>query len=204
MGLKDLGKLFMGGGLAMLVYGIFMDTSVSTGYGRVVNIGLANDRLMFILIGGFVFVGGVILFGVFKAKQTKEDELAEQEQIDARNAQRKAQVVGLSQSIAARVAKDNVIWRLAHGVGIAFLINGLASLVHPPDVVTFLLYVVSLVMAFRPIEYRTVIAQCWLVAVVASVYLALHTFLTGKILGWLPCLVVALISYLVSRRYRKN
>lgn len=51
MSLKTLGKLFIGVGVGLLVYGLTMDTSVSTGYGRVVNLGLANDRLMFILIG---------------------------------------------------------------------------------------------------------------------------------------------------------
>ena len=94
MSLKALGKLFIGIGLVLLVYGLTMDTSVSTGYGRVVNLGLANDRLMFILIGGFVFVGGIILYAVFKAKQTKEDEVTEQAEDDAKRAERKAQALG--------------------------------------------------------------------------------------------------------------
>lgn len=48
MNLKALGKLLMGAGMVLLICGILMDTSVD---GRVVNIGLANDRLILVLIG---------------------------------------------------------------------------------------------------------------------------------------------------------
>lgn len=209
MSLKALGKLFIGLGLGLLVYGLAMDTSVSTGYGRIVNIGLANDRLMFILIGGFIFVGGVILFGVFKAKQTKEDELAEQQAIDARSAERKAQAMKISQSLASKVPKDNLIWRFAHGLGLAFLIGGLLDgLIHPPFVLVLLVYVVFIGLALRPMEYRTVISQGWLLGAVAMAYLAVHTFFSGRMMpGWRPWilwLITVVIFCLVSLRYRKT
>lgn len=111
MSLKTVGKLLIGMGLLLLVYGLMMETSVSTGYGnRVVNIGLANDRLMFILIGGFVFVGGVILYGVFKAKQTKEDELNEQVESESRRTERKVKALEASKAISAKIAKDFVFF----------------------------------------------------------------------------------------------
>jgi hypothetical protein len=99
--LKTLGKLFIGVGLALLAWGIFMDTSVESGYGRVINIGLANERLMLVLIGGFVFVGGVILFAVFKAKQTKEDETNERLENELKRTERKAQIVDASKNVSS-------------------------------------------------------------------------------------------------------
>ena len=204
MGLKALGKLFMGLGIGLLVYGLAMDTSVSTDHGRVVNIGLANDRLIFILMGGFVFVGGIILYAVFKAKQTKEDALVEQQESEARLAERKAHAAATSKALSAKVAKDNIIWRLVHGLGVALLVTGLADLVHPPTAVIILVYVVSIGLAFRAMDYRIAISQCWLFAAIAMAYLCAHTIFIGKIVAWTLLIPAAGIFYLLSRRYQKN
>lgn len=204
MSLKALGKLFIGTGLALLVYGLAMDTSVASGYGRVVNIGLANDRLMFILIGGFIFVGGVILYAVFKAKQTKEDEISEQEEADARNAERKAQALETSKAMAEKVAKDNVIWRLAHGLGVALLVTTFSDLIRPPVLVLGLACLAALVIVMRAVEYRKAVSQAWLLGAISMIYLNVHTIAIGKIFGTIILLPAALICYVVSKRLAKN
>jgi hypothetical protein len=142
-----------------------MDTSVSSGYGRVVNIGLANDRLTLVLIGGFVFLGGVILFVVFKAKQTKEDEATEQAEAERKREERKAQVLETSKGISAKIAKDFVVTRLIHSVGIAFLVTSIATFSLRSEFWgIWLVYVGMLILLFRPIDHYKAISQGWLVA----------------------------------------
>lgn len=217
MSLKALGKLFIGIGLVLLVYGLTMDTSVSTGYGRVVNLGLANDRLMFILIGGFVFVGGIILYAVFKAKQTKEDEVTEQAEDDAKRAERKAQALEASKAISAKIAKDFVIQRLAHALGIAFLVSFMSQ----PSMrlsagLEVLFYVLMVVLMFRPIDHRKAISQGWLLASMAMLIVVLKMLLQGlffrdhdyvspmnfnEVILIAFFLIPAAVFYLVSKRF---
>lgn len=51
-------------GLAMLGFGVFMETVVSTPgglSGSVNNLGLMADRLIIVLVGGFAFLSGVVM-----------------------------------------------------------------------------------------------------------------------------------------------
>jgi magnesium-transporting ATPase (P-type) len=194
-----------------------MDTSVSTGYGRVVNLGLANDRLMFILIGGFVFVGGIILYGVFKAKQTKEDEINEQVASESRRAERKTQALDASKAISAKIAKDFVYQRFAHAGGIAFLVTFISqAAVSTPDVLVWLFYVLMVALMFRPMDHRKTISQGWLLASMAMVILVLKLLIQGlffrdhdyvspmninEVIMTGVFLIPAVVFYLVSKRF---
>jgi hypothetical protein len=218
--LKTLGKLFIGVGLALLAWGIFMDTSVESGYGRVINIGLANERLMLVLIGGFVFVGGVILFAVFKAKQTKEDETNERLENELKRTERKAQIVDASKNVSSLFAKDFTLWRAAHAIGIAFLVTSIAEpSLHPNSVFVWLFYGFSIWIVFRPIPHRLAISQGWLIAAIAMVLLGVRMLIMGLVfrdhdfvapmtleeaLMTSVFLVPAGIFYLVSRRYNQK
>lgn len=217
MSLKALGKLFMGLGLGLLVYGLAMDTSVSTGYGRVVNIGLASDRLIFILIGGFIFVGGIILFGVFKAKQTREDEAIERQESEARTAERKAQALETSKAISAKIAKDFVFQRLAHALGIAFLVSFMSQpALRTPTGLVWLFYILMVVLMFRPMDHRKAISHGWLLAALAMLVVVLKMLIQGlffrdhdyvspmnfqEVLLTGFFLIPAAIFYFVSRRF---
>lgn len=61
-------------GLVLLVYGLFMDTSISSYGERVHNIGLMNDRIAILIAGGFMFLGGLILFSILKIKLPNEQK----------------------------------------------------------------------------------------------------------------------------------
>jgi hypothetical protein len=205
MSLKTLGKLFIGIGLLLLVFGLAMDTSVSTGYGRVVNIGLANDRFILVVIGGVVFIGGVVLFAVFKAKQTKEDEATEQAEADRKREERNAQVLETSRGISAKFAKDNLVWRLAHGLGIGFTVTTLADLIHPPLVLIVLTYLISVGLTCRAIKYSSAISQGWLLASLAILYVTVHSVIVvGQITLMIVLLPASAICLFVSRRFAKK
>ena len=64
-------------GCFAILYAIFMDTTVSSGYGRIHNLGLQADRQLFLILGCFIAFAGVVLFAVLKLKQTPDQEAAE-------------------------------------------------------------------------------------------------------------------------------
>ena len=61
--MRALSWLFCFSGGLLLLIGLGMSTSVSTGSGRVENIGLLNDRLCAIVMGAACFVAGVTAAG---------------------------------------------------------------------------------------------------------------------------------------------
>jgi hypothetical protein len=219
MQLKKLGMLFMSIGLGLLVWGFLMDTSVQSSYGRVVNIGLTNERLMLVLMGGFVFVGGVILFAVFKAKQTKEDEINELIESESKRAQLNAQVVDTSKAISSKVARDFVLLRCVHAIGIAFLVSSIAEpSLRPSGLFVGLFYSFVFFMLFLPVPHRQAISHGWLLAAISMILLGVRVIISGlvfrdhdyvspmtleEVLMTGVFLVPAAIFYFVSRRYAK-
>ena len=169
-----------------------------------VNIGLANDRFILVVSGGVLFIGGVALFAVFKAKQTKEDEATEQAEADRKREERKAQVLETSKGISAKFAKDNLVWRLAHGLGIGFTVTTLADLIHPPLVLIVLTYLISVGLTCRAIKYSSAISQGWLLASLAILCVTVHTFFIGKITLMIVLLPASAMCLFVSRRFAKK
>ena len=77
MSINTVSKMLIAFSVVMILMAMNMDTTVSTGYGRVNNFGLLNDQRNMLMLGGIGFIAGVILFATAKVKQTPEDELAE-------------------------------------------------------------------------------------------------------------------------------
>ena len=67
-------KVLVGLGVLLVFISQGMDTTVSSGNGRVYNIGLQSQQQGFLILGCFMFLAGIILFGVFKIKETPEQE----------------------------------------------------------------------------------------------------------------------------------
>ncbi|HWI81562.1 hypothetical protein, partial [Ramlibacter sp.] len=61
-------------GALLALVALNLDTSVSTGFGRVHNIGLQSQQQMLLILGCVMFLAGVILFAVEKIKQTPEED----------------------------------------------------------------------------------------------------------------------------------
>jgi hypothetical protein len=82
MDIKIISKFLIAFSVVVIIFAMSMDTTVSTGYGRVNNLGLLNDQSNLLILGGIGFIGGIILFSTAKIKQTTEEEIAEKEAND--------------------------------------------------------------------------------------------------------------------------
>ncbi len=72
MKIQTVGKLLIAVGLVVFIYALNMP--VSSGYSGIVNLHLMSERQNALIISGFVILSGVILYAVFKVRQTKEEE----------------------------------------------------------------------------------------------------------------------------------
>lgn len=82
MSVKTISKILIFIGIGIILVAMVMDTSVSSGYRRVYNIGLMSQQQNMLIIGGIAFIAGIILFAAIKFKQSPEDELAEKAESD--------------------------------------------------------------------------------------------------------------------------
>lgn len=76
MDLKKISKILIFFGIALIVIAFVMDTSVSSGYGRVHNIGLVSQQQNLLLIGGVSFLAGIILIATNQKSGSTENESA--------------------------------------------------------------------------------------------------------------------------------
>ena len=83
MSIKTISKVLIAFSVVMIFVAMTMDTTVSTGYGRVNNLGLLNDQSNLLILGAIGFLSGVILFASSKVEQTKHDEDEEKVALNA-------------------------------------------------------------------------------------------------------------------------
>jgi hypothetical protein len=225
MNLKKLSKFFIGAGLSLLFWGLLMDTSVQSGYGRVVNIGLANDRLVIILVGGFLFCGGLVVFAFNKSRVTKEEELEEIASEKQKWEERKANISQANRDISKNFAKDFFLQRLFHGVVASTLVTTTADTFFPfanqayPFWVSVLFVLIFLIQVFRPIDRYTALSNNWMLASGAVLYILIHslvkvTFLrdldylmpvtSQEVFGFSLLLIPTAIFYIIGKRYAKK
>lgn len=85
MKVETVGKLLIAAGALVFVYAQTMSVSIDDS--GIANIHLMAERQNAVIFGGFLFLAGVILYAVFKLKQTKEDvdiaDKARQERTEA-------------------------------------------------------------------------------------------------------------------------
>jgi len=74
MNIKTISVALLAIGICIILAGVMMDTTVGSGWGRVHNIGLISDRQNLLFLGGLLFFSGIVLFAVYKLKQTPADE----------------------------------------------------------------------------------------------------------------------------------
>jgi hypothetical protein len=61
---KGIGSVLIALGVILVFHGCAMDTTVSTGYGSVHNVGLIEKQNQQVYLGGIAFLAGVILCGL--------------------------------------------------------------------------------------------------------------------------------------------
>ncbi len=107
-------------GAILVLYSLSMDTTVASGYGRVHNLSKASHQQNLLILGGFVFIAGIILFSLYRLKQTPEKELEENKEEEAKAAElsekfdhAKETVITGTQEILHSISpsKDNLLWR---------------------------------------------------------------------------------------------
>nr|WP_315489937.1 hypothetical protein [uncultured Rhodoferax sp.] len=69
MKVETVGKLLIAAGALVFVYAQTMSVSIDDS--GIANIHLMAERQNAVIFGGFLFLAGVILYAVFKLKQTK-------------------------------------------------------------------------------------------------------------------------------------
>jgi hypothetical protein len=78
MKMKSLSWMLIIIGIVTIIYAMNMDVSVGYGSDRVFNLHKGSQQNNLLMLGGFIFVGGLILFGFSKTRQTPEDEAKEE------------------------------------------------------------------------------------------------------------------------------
>lgn len=110
MKVETVSKLLIAAAAVVLVYAMTM--SVTVGDSGFTNIGLLAARQNTLIFGGFLFLAGVILYAVFKLKQTKEDADAADRLQQERTQATKSFIDGTGRdpaSIAVRLALGIVL-----------------------------------------------------------------------------------------------
>lgn len=69
------GRFFLVLGIIFLLIGFFTNTTVSSSFGEVHNLGLMNEKQNYIILGGFLLLAGVILQSKSSRKSDVEDDV---------------------------------------------------------------------------------------------------------------------------------
>ena len=62
MNVKTISRMLLAFSAVMIYMAMTMDTTVSTGYGYVHNIGLQSEQTNMLILGGIGFIAGIVLF----------------------------------------------------------------------------------------------------------------------------------------------
>lgn len=128
-------KVLVGLGVLLVFISLGMDTTVEHDGFRVHNIGLHAQQQMFLILGCFMFLAGIILFAVLKMKQTSDQEAADKaaSEVARAKAKEEVQLLGAEFANAGRDLKAGllVVWgkvRRVHVLVLAVIVVGLSIL----------------------------------------------------------------------------
>lgn len=88
MNLRTITRILIIPGALLLGLGFFMDVTVDSDYGPVVNFHKQSRQMTYLISGGSLLIAGVVLYGFRKLKQSPEEELEERKR--AQEVERKA------------------------------------------------------------------------------------------------------------------
>lgn len=170
MDLKRISKFLVIFGIVLVVIAFTMDTSVSSGYSRVYNIGLMSQQQNLLLVGGLAFIGGIILIATDRNSKSSE-EVVKIHDIDESVSRNIDRLEGYSKSASDKLfglidrwmttKRDNKKGRVA----ILFYTSIFA-------INSFVFFIVLTLYAMRPIPANKVITH----------FLYLHTVLSSGLL----------------------
>lgn len=133
MSTKTISKLLIIFGIAIVFIAMGMDTTVGHEGTRVHNLPLAARQQNMLMLGGLIFIGGIILFSMANLKQTHEDVLKE----DAEKEDREKRIgryigkyinrLGID-SASTRTRGEKIIIGLLLAFSVAGIVGGLWAL----------------------------------------------------------------------------
>lgn len=121
MNIKTISKMLIAFSVVMIFMAMSMDTTVSTGYGRVNNLGLLNDQSNMLILGGIGFLAGIILFATAKIKQTPEEEATKKLQQELAVQKTKVEVERVTNSLIEFIQTRWINLDNKKGRGLTFL-----------------------------------------------------------------------------------
>jgi hypothetical protein len=213
--MKKIYEGLIGIGGALLLIAFFMDTTVSTRFGDVHNLGLISKQQNFIFLGGILLIAGVITFSVHKNKQTPDEKAqeeakdkAEQEKIDQTFAKIEKTVVDKRAAVAGTFSSwfaPRSDWFLARlllpifiGISLGFL---LGIIFHP--IAALILTIFFLWMALRPIPAAKALKGLLLTTAIFHGLFAL-LFREGFYFYFLAVTITSGIGYWICRKSLKQ
>jgi hypothetical protein len=186
MKVETIGKYLIAAGAVVGLYA--QNMSVSVGNSGIANIHLISERQNTLLFGGILFLAGIILFAVFKLKQTKEEgDIADKLQQERADAAKSFMVATDRRplSIAVRLALGIVIG--AYSVFLTKLVffatSALAEIYFPiyaEGIGAILTAIAIIAYAFRKISIKKVIIHFAVLAVFATVSIPVLSALRAK------------------------
>lgn len=108
-------KVLVGLGVLLVFISLGMDPTVEHDGFRVHNIGLHAQQQMFLILGCFMFLAGIILFAVFKMKQTPEEDAQAKAAKDAVKVKAKEEIELLGAEFANAGRHLKAGWLVAWG-----------------------------------------------------------------------------------------
>ena len=200
--------LIVVGALIMLYAELIMPISLPGA--DVVNIHLISERQNKLVLGGLLFIAGILLFAVFKLKQTKDEAALEEAASQARVQVQRARITRTGQSLQRLVRKPLAIivdrW---HDRGFARLISGafvgvcMFSMLYVPSPLLEIAVLTPLAIAFRSCPGRTAIIQLHLInlAFIPLWWMKAHDD-SGMLLSYLLLFSVPSMIFLAYAKWR--
>lgn len=220
MKVGTIGKVLIALGVALMLYALNMPVSLPGA--PIVNIHLMEERRMAITLGGMLFLGGIVLYAVFKLKLSKDDEkLIEAESRRKREQLAEMQKGAVQKADAASRATQSYVagylnaekdmtaarWRAGIFVSICLFLPGVFVL----EWLVLLVIAAVFGLAFMPGPGSIAIKRLYLLNSIAFVIMALFTLLdftssaplgTRLIQAAIP-LVFAIVSWVLRSRVKQ-
>lgn len=160
-------KVLIGFGIFLVLFSFGMDTTVSSGIGRIHNLGLQQDRQNLLILGCFMFLAGIVLYALKKVKQTPEEQEAEEIAQQSALAVTKVRVEdwgAKADKVGAMLSKvrpgvDGIYLRLSAGVALALLWGWFSEGLFRSSGLAGTLALLAVVYSLWPKPWRTVLTR---------------------------------------------
>ncbi|WP_229007891.1 hypothetical protein [Methylophilus sp. Leaf408] len=206
MDLKKISKLLIFLGIALVAIAFFMDTSVSSRYGRVHNIGLVSQQQNLLILGGIAFLAGIILIATNSKPKFLEHTQANSDQSKIEDSSIPINFrLGeyFNQWLAKR--RDNKIGRFLIFLYTLPFAIALGMVFDEENPLTVMPFFVLLLWVLSPHSGKRVILSLLYTHIASAILcIAIITSERGPMLLVCILIVLATINYLITRYLKRK